>query len=100
MTLGRWAMSMTFLTRCPHMIIATSPTAGRRHRPRHGRYFGSYPAISQDWRGLIASMTGSSAPVSLPVAWLAHLTTLLPPLPHRSSPASAAPSADAGEEPA
>ena len=62
-----------------HMTTATSPTAGRRHRPRHGRYFGSYPAISRDWRRLIASMTASSAPVSVPVAWLAHLTTLLPP---------------------
>jgi hypothetical protein len=46
-----------------HMTIATSLTAGRRHLP-HGRYFEEYPTISQDWRGLIASMTGSSAPVS------------------------------------
>jgi hypothetical protein len=73
-----------------------------RHRcggPRHRRYFEWYPTISRDWRRLIASMTGSSAPS--PPRRLARSFDHSPPsLPHRSSPASAAPIANAGEEPA
>jgi hypothetical protein len=88
------------------MTVATSLPAGRRHPPRpaavaagHGMAVTSSTRRSAGTGAGSSPLTGSSA--RSPPSHLARSFDHAPPcLPHRSSPASAAPSTDAGEEPA